>query len=442
MPDLGRDDLIEEVKYGRMTPADAEAAAARLGLSPLASVPDGAKFNPMGEAWWSLTMTVAWIAWRDLKMVREYWDTYRRECFDWLYRDWRIGFDGPVHAGHFLEARRPATLVLMSLAHHYQIATDQPAQSSMRVDTAIDLLWHALQGNSIQGTGIPVDGEKRATIPDCEWRDLKPIEERGRDVIRYGGLSNNGYNDISFRSHVVRALWPEIRLSNERLELPANVQPDGPGYFPLYCAAQWIATQGGILRFNPTGTTVWRAAFSELTAHIASGHVSVTGVRNGIREKVEGYIFASIQVDFPFVDTPLEMILTDEVHLRSYAYVDDEHWHKGFDDSLQTGAGIQWSKLMVLKSEVAHIWPFPAEDASSVNHRTGAPGRPTPIHLVVSEHRRRLSDGNAVESVTVEARHLADWLRAKYPEMPPLQSKTIENKIRADHRKAKETPRK
>ena len=32
---MERDDLIEEVKFGRMTPEQAEAWAARLGLGPL-----------------------------------------------------------------------------------------------------------------------------------------------------------------------------------------------------------------------------------------------------------------------------------------------------------------------------------------------------------------------------------------------------------------------
>lgn len=59
------DDLIEEAKFGRMSPAAAEAEAARLGLPPLASSPDPKQCDPMVEAWWTIPMTIAWIMWRN-----------------------------------------------------------------------------------------------------------------------------------------------------------------------------------------------------------------------------------------------------------------------------------------------------------------------------------------------------------------------------------------
>lgn len=49
MEQRGRDDLIEDVRYGRLSPEVAEAEAARLGLEPLATKPDAACFNVMGE---------------------------------------------------------------------------------------------------------------------------------------------------------------------------------------------------------------------------------------------------------------------------------------------------------------------------------------------------------------------------------------------------------
>jgi hypothetical protein len=46
MGTIERDELIENVKYGLMTPEAAEAEAARLGLARLASEPDGNAFDP------------------------------------------------------------------------------------------------------------------------------------------------------------------------------------------------------------------------------------------------------------------------------------------------------------------------------------------------------------------------------------------------------------
>jgi hypothetical protein len=44
-----RDELIDRVRYGRLTPAEAEAEAAHLGLERLASRPDPSQFEPMPE---------------------------------------------------------------------------------------------------------------------------------------------------------------------------------------------------------------------------------------------------------------------------------------------------------------------------------------------------------------------------------------------------------
>jgi hypothetical protein len=48
-----------------------------------------------------------------------------------------------------------------------------------------------------------------------------------------------------------------------------------------------------------------------------------------------------------------------------------------------------------------------------------------------------LKDGVAATAVTEEAKELASWLGKTHPGLPKLTPKTIENKIRADHRKAK-----
>jgi hypothetical protein len=390
----------------------------------------------MGESWWTLPMAVAWIAWRDPEEVLNYQDAYRVECLDWHFRTWRIGFDGPIYKGHFLEARPSATLSSLFLADCYKTANGDPGETTPRAREAQGRLWKALQENLLQATGIPTDGDQRKPISDYEWRDLQLVEERGKDVVRTGALSANGYNEISFRRLSILALWPVTRSLGPELKLPATVKPDGPGFFPLYCAAQWIATEGGTCDFDPTNTSIWDSAYSELTAHIASGHVKVTGIRNGIREIIDGYIFASLRVDHPFADPAVDLILSNDLYLCSYSYVDDEHWRNGFDDSLRTRSGPEWSKLMVLKSEIAGVWPFLIEAQDQPSTKTGAPGRPTPMHLVVAEHLARLKSGKSEMGVVAESERLANWLKKTHPNLPPITSKTIRNKISAAHRLA------
>jgi hypothetical protein len=67
--------------------------------------------------------------------------------------------------------------------------------------------------------------------------------------------------------------------------------------------------------------------------------------------------------------------------------------------------------------------------------RTGAPGKPSAIRIIEGEHQRRIARGIALDSVGKEAEYLKDWLDSKYPDAPQTTKKTIENRIRAAHRR-------
>lgn len=433
-----RDQIIEDVRYGRLTPDEAERAAEQFGFGPLAGCPNPKNFDPMQEAGWTLPMTVAWIMWRNPEAVLLYFDPYRTACHDWHFRKWRIGFDGSIFEGHFLEPRSSATLSRLCLEDHLSDAEDRYERPILRFAEARQMLWRALQENILHATGVRNDSAQRVKIPDHEWHDLQSVEESGRDVLRTALLSSSGYSNIVFSRVSVVSVWPARHSFDAEAQLPPPIAPEGAGYFPLYCAAQWIATRGGAANFDPSDAGRWSAAFSELLARIASNQIEATGIRNGIREKVEGYIFSSLRVDYPFSDAPLDLILSDELHLCSNIYIDESHWQRSEGDSLRNRSGVRWSKLMVLKSDIARFWPGP----NAVDERdrpivaTGAPGRPTSMNLVHPEHQRRLDTGEAERTLSAEAAALAAWLKKAYPSAPSLTAKTIENKIRYRHRQA------
>jgi hypothetical protein len=392
----------------------------------------------MQESGWTLPMTVAWIMWRNPEAVLSYFDLYRTACHDWHFRKWRIGFDGPIFEGHFLEPRSPATLIRLSLEHLFSAAEDRNERPILRFAEARQMLWKALQENSLQATGVPDDRSQRVKIPDLEWHDLQLAEENGRDALRTGLLSSKGYTNILISRASVVSVWPARQSFDAEPQLPSPIAPEGAGHFPLYCAAQWIATCGGKLNFDPTDAGVWSGAFSDLLARIASNEIEVTGIRNGIREKIEGHIFASLRVDYPFSDAPVDLILSDELHLCSNIYIDEAHWQRSEGDSLRNRSGVRWSKLMVLKSEIARLWPSPTSlvEQDRPILATGAPGRPTSMHLVHPEHQRRLDARQAEQTLSAEAAALAAWLKKTHPNAPPLTVKTIENNIRDRHREA------
>jgi len=130
-------------------------------------------------------------------------------------------------------------------------------------------------------------------------------------------------------------------------------------------------------------------------------------MRAGKREKLDGHTFAGIRVEHPFSPGSVEMPQSKELYLSSCIYLDDQHWRAGWNDSLQTRHGCQWSKWMVLKSDVAPWWPSvtatPSEQPETLV-RTGAPG-PAQFH---ASHRSRTCGtgdrGEAHASIAAESR--------------------------------------
>ena len=138
------------------------------------------------------------------------------------------------------------------------------------------------------------------------------------------------------------------------------------------------------------------------------------------------------------MEEPFELLLSEELYLSSFAYLDEEHWLKGHDDSLQNRHGRQWSRLLVLKSDVAKFWPL--DEAAGVVYtlRSGAPGRPTSMHLVQAEFTARCARSEVAASLAEEAQYLAEWLKSAHPSAPGLKVKSIKNNLRAAYRQHKE----
>lgn len=94
----------------------------------------------------------------------------------------------------------------------------------------------------------------------------------------------------------------------------------------------------------------------------------------------------------------------------------------------------RFSQVTVFPEKVA------AAEQESVT-RTGAPGRPSAMHLVEAEFVRRAEEGAIEESLAQQAKALAAWFEAAHPQLPCPTPKTIENRLRDAYRKAKSTPK-
>lgn len=431
-----RDDTVDAVQYGEMTPDQAEAEAARRGERPFAREPDPTKFDPMKEPVWTLRMAVAWIAYRDIASVRFWWDRYREGCWIWRHREWKEGPEGTVLSGFLLEQHPRGNILLMQLTDGYRSRSDHPPRKLMPVEEAMVKLRADLLAGAQTATGIKQGTGRRQVIPTEEWRDLEFIvDDQDRDYV---GVSPRNrlatqirYDDVTVPVMALLGRWPE-ELPSE-FDLAPTVDRVSKGYTPLYRASQWIATLGGGAKVVSRAPALWDEVYRELLQNIVSGAVAVTGIAGDRREKIDGFQFADCSVELPFRESPREPPIGDESYLRSSPYIDDEHWRRGFDDSLRDRHGVRWSKLMVQLEDVFRVWPFGAVEPDV----TGGAGRPSSMHLVEEEFDRR-GAANLVElTLAAEARHLEKWLKATHPGRPRATAKTIETRLRPKYQALK-----
>jgi hypothetical protein len=225
----------------------------RLGLPPLAHIPDPAKFNPMSEPRWTLAMAAAWVIWRTPTAVRRVWFDYRREGTAWrgpFYvrrHDSGWGYDYPVAvgddgkprentepgtviaSGYYLERQSDLSLFDVLAREAHRLPED--GVSTMDGVAAKSEIWRALQSGQLMAEGIPLDASERRAIRDAEWIDLDYFEQAGwpADATGVGAERSERYRSVRVRSDDVTRLWVDPRFKNlispSRQKLPAIVPP-------------------------------------------------------------------------------------------------------------------------------------------------------------------------------------------------------------------------
>jgi hypothetical protein len=374
-----RNEVIAQVQDGQITREQAETEAAKHGAQPFEWRPPLPAYDPMQEAYWSLVMSVAWIAWRDLSRVREQDAGFRSECTHWLFREWKRPGETTVRSGWFLEPWSKTSVVsLRLLGMIMESRGTLPPTGGMSVKAAQQELWRALSEGRLRGyalntEGVPVD------IPEKEWAYLQLYEEREADVLKYNPLdSRPAFTQVKMKRDDLFKSWPPI--THHPVELTDNFLIDAKmiapvassgsaGFVPLCSALHWIMTKGGLLTVTLDAEPEWQSACNKLFPLIHEGKIDLFGLEEGssLNAKIPGHSLALVEILRPLKFAP-EMIFPDAPpHISCNPYIDQEHWKGGFSDELflKDGRTAAWTHLQVSKRQILELWPRPPSQAKA-----------------------------------------------------------------------------
>jgi hypothetical protein len=157
-------DLIEHfVEKGWLTPEDAEAEASRRQWEPFEARPRAREFEPISEPFWTLPMAAAWIASRDMAVIRDFMPEVAKHTRRWV----RFG------EGYRLEPAEMPTLndVAMLLA---LVGDDQ-----------FPVILGDLRKTLRQGglTCWAIEGPRRVALTSMDWIDLDFDPRNGADLF-------------------------------------------------------------------------------------------------------------------------------------------------------------------------------------------------------------------------------------------------------------------
>ena len=373
-----RDELITAARYGEITPQEAEAKAKAAGLLPLATQPGSEEFNPMGESRWPLVMAIAWIAWRDVQLVKEQGAEYRRLCSYWIFRQWNEPKErgGERRAGWFLEPWHGSTAArLMVDDVAPQIECELPQSARLTPTQAERELWSALAEGKLVAEGF----DRTRTlieIPTREWSHLILYEEREEDVLKYDALDAPAFTRVRFRRQDLVSLWPRhVTVDVDTVDLGSfgdlHFQPllTAASYVPLSAALCWVITQSGTASISIRDKEAWQAGVSKLLPKISDGSVEIIGRdENQSTSVLPRVAFASIDVPWPVFQSIEQILGESEMHIRCHLFAGWEGFKKGYNDQFFIEGGLRprWTHLEVRREHVLKLWPEPSPKSSAL----------------------------------------------------------------------------
>lgn len=208
-----RTDLLEKVASGEISPEEAEVRSEVLGLGILASAPSSGDFDPSEALYWTLPMCVAWIATRKFSVVRSWWDIVALKTLAW-----------PAHqrsssgASITLQSSQPKKIRDSDLEVADLEARLFNENLHMPYLEAKEVLWRALVGGQISGSGWRTATSERTVIRSEEWIDL--IVAASQNQLSTSDLCSRldascMFLEVKLKRTDILHVWPAVRLNED-----------------------------------------------------------------------------------------------------------------------------------------------------------------------------------------------------------------------------------
>lgn len=367
-------ELIALVSEGKLTPRAAEKRALKLGCAPLTSKPGPNECDPNQRARWTLVMTVAWIAWRDLSLVRESSPEYADATTQWRHEELivRTG-KGRVRKRivSSIQHLRPRTRAWLYSADVHMRSQERFSKIvKMPVSEAFDCLWGACERGDLTAEGIDQEDQVK-TVPKADWPRLRPFDEKERLVLKRNGLdSKPAYTEVSFRQSDVKKCWSPhgsfVAVDIEELIVEksayAPLEDTDEEFVPLSSAIYWIATKFGTKQIKFGDSTAWEAAAKRIAAKIQAGEIELIGRNNADNEVIAGVRLAGIPIRSPVDLAPGHISISAQSHICCSVFTNRDDWLITDGDRFYPAGSIlpTYTHLQVRNGHVLNSFPQPA----------------------------------------------------------------------------------
>lgn len=209
-----RGTLLTELKNGRIKKDEAVVIAEARGVNLLTN-PNPSEYDPLLEIGWTLAMAVAWIATRDIDIVRDQMNSWRT-AKEYLKTSKVLDDDTQKEMEVWnVESSEKASLMLLAYEEFQsddaRLASDSSKPLVSEYHTAIKDLWLKL-GNGELVARATVEGHIGQVIEQDRWQYLENnVADFGQEYVCYKDHQNGGkkWFDVIVPLKEMLRIWPD-----------------------------------------------------------------------------------------------------------------------------------------------------------------------------------------------------------------------------------------